>query len=212
MERLTTNKNALEMNMIELAHNSCYVKDNKARYRDYETDIDARELTIKLLNQYTDIPNEFTCDADFDEFMFDSLQYGADDMLGLISVFYRNLLAMAVLRERLKDYEDLEEQGKLLKLPCAVGDKYFTVEPAFVHDFEKCQKCEFFKKGNNENEDDCCFDYSNRKLPDCLMLVKKEFTSVKRIVSCMENDFFGKTVFLTKEEAEAALQAMNKPG
>ncbi len=115
MERLTTNKEVSEMSMIELAHNSCYAKDHKARYRDYDTDIDARELTIKFLDRFADIPNEFASDEDFDDFMLDSLQYGVDKMLGLIALFYRNLWAMADLQERLKEYEDLEEQGLLLK-------------------------------------------------------------------------------------------------
>ncbi len=91
MKRLTTDKDVSEMSMIELAYNSCYAKVGKARYRDFEDDFDARELTIKLLEKYADIPNEFTCDEDFDDFMMDSLQYGTDDMLGLIAVFYRNL-------------------------------------------------------------------------------------------------------------------------
>lgn len=171
MERLTNNKKVSEMSMYELAHNSCYAEDGRARYRDYEIDIDARELTIKLLEQYADIPNEFTGDDDFDDFMLESLQYSTDSILGLIAVFYRNLWAMADLREQLKGYEDigltpwqfkeidklysekrreladaqrssfsglemvkiwaklkklkeynnLEEQGKLMKLPCAVG-------------------------------------------------------------------------------------------
>lgn len=115
------------MSTYELAHNSCYAKDGNARYRDYETDIDARWLAIKLLDKYADIPNEFTCDEDFDDFIFDSLQYGTESIIGLIAVFYRNLWAMADLRERLKDYEDLEEQGKLLKLPCAVGDTVYVL-------------------------------------------------------------------------------------
>ena len=29
---------------------------------------------------------------------------------------------------KLKDYEDLEEQGKLLKLPCALGDTVYEVQ------------------------------------------------------------------------------------
>lgn len=128
MERLTSNKSVSEMGMYELAHNSCYAKDGKARVRDFENDSDARELTIKLLEKYADIPNEFTCDEDFDDFMADSLQYGTDDsVLGLIAVFYRNLWTMANLRGRLKEYEDLEEQGKLLKLPCAVGDTVYCI-------------------------------------------------------------------------------------
>lgn len=64
MHRLTIDKPVCKMSMIELAHNSCYIKDGK---------------------------------------------------IGLIAVFYRNLWAMADLRERLKKYEDLEEQGKLIK-------------------------------------------------------------------------------------------------
>lgn len=43
MERLTTNKDVSKMGMYELAHNSCYIKDGKARYRDYDLDVDARE-------------------------------------------------------------------------------------------------------------------------------------------------------------------------
>lgn len=92
-----------------------------------EEDFDAREQTIKLLEKHTDIPNEFTCDEDFDDFMMDALQYGTDDILGLIAVFYRNLWAMADLRGRLKEYEDIEEQGKLLKLPCKIGDPVYKV-------------------------------------------------------------------------------------
>ena len=131
MKRLTSNKEVSEMGMYELAHNSCYAKDRKVRFRDFENDFDARQLTTKLLEKYADIPNEFTCDDDFGDFMMDSLQYGMDDIQGLIAVFYCNLWAMADLRERLKEYEDLEEQGKLLKLPCAVGDtvyRFYTVD------------------------------------------------------------------------------------
>lgn len=110
MKRLTSNKEVSEMNVIELAYNSCYARDGKARYRDFEDDFDARELAIKLLEKYADIPNEFTCDEDFDDFMADALQYGTDDSLGLIAVFYKNLWAMADLREHLKKYEDLEDR------------------------------------------------------------------------------------------------------
>lgn len=78
------------------------------------------------MEKYADIPNEFTCDEDFDEFILDSLQYGTDDILGLVAVFYQNLWTKADLRERLKKYEDLEEQGKLLKLPCALGDTVYA--------------------------------------------------------------------------------------
>lgn len=193
MGRLTSNKEVSEMSMYELAHNSCYAKDGNARYRDYDTDIDARELAIKLLEKYADIPNEFTCDDDFDEFIADALQYGTDSMLGLIAVFYRNLWAMADLRERLKDYEDLEEQEKLPKLPCAVGDTVYdvcegviepcTVEVIFIADYKDKEGNPSYMAEVHYDREDC--PYASREI---------FFTEI------------GKTVFLTKPEAEAKLK------
>lgn len=128
MERLTTDKGTSEMTMLELAHNSCYRGgDGWARYRDYEMDIDTRELARHLLKLYADGDDAFTCEEDFEECMMDSLQYGLDEMEGLIAVLYRNMWAMASLRERLKYYEDLEEQGKLMKLPCVDGGNVYRI-------------------------------------------------------------------------------------
>ena len=106
MSRLTSDKDVQDMGMVELAYNSCYAKDGKARYRDYDIDIDARQFAIELLEGYADIPNEFTCDDDFDEAMIGYMSYGIENIEGLIALFYRNLWAMADLRERLKRYED----------------------------------------------------------------------------------------------------------
>lgn len=49
--------------------------------------------------------------------------HGASDSLpcGENSYDYKNLLI-----ERLGKYEDLEEQGRLLKLPCKVGDTVYV--------------------------------------------------------------------------------------
>lgn len=128
MERLTTNKEKSEMGMYELAHNSCYYKDGAARYRDFETDIDARELTRQLLKDYADGDDAFVDDDDFDEEMLELLMYGTGTTEGLIALFYRNMWAMADLRERLKEYEDLEEQGRLVKLPCKVGARLYWID------------------------------------------------------------------------------------
>lgn len=49
-------------------------------------------------------------DSDFDEYIYDCLQYGFDSFEGLIAIFYRNMWAMADLRERLKYYEDIEDK------------------------------------------------------------------------------------------------------
>lgn len=48
MKRLTLDRPVSKMGMFELAHNSCYIKDGKARYRDYDLDVDARVLTRQV--------------------------------------------------------------------------------------------------------------------------------------------------------------------
>lgn len=177
MNRLTSNKDVSEMGMFELAHNSCYVKDGNARYRDYDLDIDARELTRKLLKEYADGDDAFCDDDDFDEQMVDYLQYGFDIIEGLIALFYRNLWAMADLWEELKEYEDLEKQGKLLKLPCAVGDTIYIV----LHNHK----------------------IKEAKVVGFKMIAKGWAAEVSDWSYLFEE--FGKSVFLTKEQAEAAL-------
>lgn len=128
MERLTTNKSVAEMSMIELAHNSCYADDERnARYRDYEMEMDARDFARNLMVTLTkdELPVN---DAEFDEEVLDNLTIDQfSDVRGLIALFYRNLWAMADLREKLKDYEDAEEQGLLLRLPCGIGSDVYLI-------------------------------------------------------------------------------------
>lgn len=111
MERLTSNKKVSDMSMIELAHNSCYADDERnARYRDYEMDMDARDFARNLMVTLTkdELP---ISDTEFDVEILDDLAIDPfSDVRGLIALFYRNLWAMANLRETLKKYEDLEER------------------------------------------------------------------------------------------------------
>lgn len=108
MDRLTTDKQTKDMNMYELAHNGSYIdKYGNTRYRDYEIDVDARALTRELLKKYAEHDDAFADDDDFDNAMMDLLQYGTSTIEGMIALFYRNLWAMAELRETLKQYEDL---------------------------------------------------------------------------------------------------------
>lgn len=133
MKRLTSNKNTSDMSMIELAHNSCYI-DNKrnARYRDYELDIDSRQLVRNLMKDICDEDLTGLSDEEFDEYMASMLSVEIDGTIGLLAVFYRNLWAMTDLRERLKEYEDSEEQGRLIKLPCKVGDTVYVPTRNFI--------------------------------------------------------------------------------
>ena len=74
--------------------------------------------------------------------------------------------------DRLADYEEAEEQGLLVRLPCKVGDTVYRLQ--YVDDWEKPG---FFTVGVAETT------FSIYLLSE-----------------------FGKTVFLTREEAEAALK------
>lgn len=106
-------------------------------------------------------------------------------------VFVKNMYS------KLKDYENLEEQGKLLKLPCAVGDMVYDVifcgdEKYRIFEMKVCNINLFgdVRKGKIWNvylEDDCTKAY--RSFYD-----------------------FGKTVFLTREEAETTLNKLEVEG
>ena len=196
MDRLTTNKDVSEMGMYELAHNSCYCKDGVARYRDFETDIDARDLARELAWTLADI--ELSRDNEcFDEEMLENLQYDiTKEPIGLIALFYRNLWAMADLRERLKEYEDLEEQGLLLRLPCHIGDT--------VWDNDYGNPCAYtitgFSFGTGE-------DYIDEPVSE-----KEVVCYYSNYIGSITGSFavseIGKSVFLTQAEAEQKLKEM----
>lgn len=183
MERLTTNKNTSEMGMYELAMNNCYSKDGLARYRDFEKDVDARVLTRKLLKKYAE------GDDAFDEEMIDLLQYGTDTIEGLIALFYLNLWTKAELRERLKAYEDAEEQGLLLRLPCKVGDTVYQ-----VNSLRKCVSS-FRIKAITTTDFGFWIEW---QILDGIYINLNGFNGEE----------IGKTVFLTREEAEARLKEL----
>ena len=192
MERLTTNKSVDDMSMVELAHNSCYVDDEgNARYRDYEMEMDARDFARNLMTTLT--KNELPVDdAEFDEEILDNLTIDPfSDIRGLIALFYRNLWTMADLREKLAAYEDAEEQGLLLRLPCKVGDVLY-----FAHHDRVISSEVLLAKYHAEAENHGVF-------------IRERLTIDVEGVSA-EIDFcdIGKTVFLARKEAEAKLKEM----
>lgn len=141
MDRLTTNKPVKEMGMVELAYNSCFAKDGEAYYRDFSEEISARDLARKLYKIYS---SETLSDDDdtFDEEMIEELQYDIEVYPeALIALFYRNLWAMADLRETLKRYEDL---GTVEELQQAIekhtAKKVIKIDSG-VHDYEWDSKC-----------------------------------------------------------------------
>lgn len=192
MERLTSNKKVSDMSMIELAHNSCYADDKRnARYRDYEMDMDARDFARNLM--VTLAKDEMPIsDTEFDEEIFDDLAIDPfSDVRGLIALFYRNMWAMANLRETLKKYEDLEEQGRLIKLPCKVGDVVYYVCDNRVMSSEVLS-VKYHAEAENHG-----------------VFIRERLTvDFEGIPAEIDFNTIGKTVFLTKAEAEQKLKEM----
>lgn len=194
MERLTTNKNVSDMGIVELALNCCYIaKDGSGRYRDYEIDMDERDFVRKLTT--TLVGEDLSLqDESFDEEMMDNLGINPfADVRGLIAIFYRNMWAMAELREKLKRYEDAEEQGLLLRLPCKVGDKIFLDFAGFGKDIDEFTVKDFHLDCFENGETILFCDYESND------------STLSGQIDVME---FGKSVFLTRDEAEAKLAEM----
>ena len=95
---------------------------------------------------------------------------------------------------KIKEYESLEEQNRLLKLPCAVGDELylllernaggFGIVKSKLVKYSISEKCEIFSA-----------------FYEC-----KEIGNTIEFYRCD----FGETVFLTKEAAEAAEAALKE--
>ena len=88
--------------------------------------------------------------------------------------------------EKLAHYEDLEEQGKLIKLPCKIGDTVWDIK--WWDDTTETRVIDgktYFRR-----------------------VMKHKVTKSK--FKLFDYDNFGKTVFLTRKEAEAALKEVDK--
>ncbi len=90
---------------------------------------------------------------------------------------------------KLAEYEDLEEQGKLLELPCAVGDTAWIV---FEGEIFECMVLKFDIVRNGI-------------FP--MLRINETLETISVSMKTLE-----KTWFLTREEAESALEAERKGG
>lgn len=104
-----------------------------------------------------------------------------------------SVIYIGSVADKLAKYEDLEEQGKLLKLPCAVGDTVYEVQD--------------IRKRVQE------YVVIAIHVSNCGNLYGWELKDGKGVYSNV-NGFseyaIGKTVFLTREEAEAALSELQR--
>ena len=95
--------------------------------------------------------------------------------------------------DKLAEYEDLEEQSRLLKLPCAVGDEFY---------------CIWRNKGQNPIQKMQVKKIETHERKG--IVIQMEFVRNRGCLFKFYEDDFGKTVFLTGEEAEAALKELER--
>ena len=101
--------------------------------------------------------------------------------------------------EKLADYEDAEEQGLLVRLPCKVGDTVWDNDFGYPKSYEikafSYGYCDNYVEPDIDIEDQIIFYYENYS---------------GSIAGAFPMSEIGKTVFLTREEAEKKLEEMKK--
>lgn len=139
------------------------------------------------------------------------------DMRGV--AFCQNSSYLEML-DKLAVYEDAEEQGRLVILPCKIGATVYIVTCCsnvyMYHDDD-------YFTGTGQvicpYDDDChyenCDDKNVRIFEDTFIGYSIDENGIHYYFNhvngwLFEEDCFGKTVFLTREEAEAALKGENQ--
>lgn len=101
--------------------------------------------------------------------------------------------------EKWDKWKDLEKQGRLIELPCAVGDTVYLISSQYSECSKYQERFNDYNCQGCENECDSHKEY---------FIHVNENMSAEWIVRAMRLNRFGEDVFLTKEEAEAKLAEM----
>ena len=223
MKRLTTDR---PEGNVENTLNLFYIKDRETwirgggpapEYRDVSLDdfmrrmIKEKHLDVKVPEDW----QEFSC------MMAEWLMDDPESETGMLALLYATAWGFAEIRERLKRYEDtgampdvLEEllggltrieklggwdlvdrwvkaasEGRLVELPCKVGDTVWIENHKFAAEIESI---------SIGGKDGPCFEWTEYDQGFDLTEVWDEGYFTEKEI--------GKTVFLTREEAEAALK------
>lgn len=95
---------------------------------------------------------------------------------------------------KLQEYEDLEDQGRLLRLPCKVGDTVYCIGEGTISDY-------IVDSFTLDKDDGLCLQICKRKKDGWITVTLTHGVEVSKI---------GKTIFLTKEDAEEKLKELWK--
>ena len=203
MKRLTTDKPS---NNTETVLNYAYAKEGEAhlRYANGKED-------IRLTEYLSCLAQENGCESATEEnILHGDVCSGCDCEVAILNVL---AIQAAELRERLKKYEDAEEQGLLVRLPCKPGDTVYWLN----YNRSACNTCDLFSSFYGV---DCMCDKHYEIHPEINSVYDdehcpKHFIEIVNMKADLEwivyhlNDF-GKTIFLTEEAAEKALEEICK--
>lgn len=107
------------------------------------------------------------------------------------------LTKLAIMQKELKEYKDLEKHGLLVRLPCKVEDMVWDNDFGYPESYEikafSYGYCDSYVEPDTEKEDEIIFYYEN-------------YTG--SITGAFPMSEIGKTVFLTREEAENKLEEL----
>lgn len=184
MKRLTTDK---PTSAVEAMLNYAYAKDGKVflRYGDGEEDIDLCEYISRESgrNSCRNSPEEV-------------MEGGCLECDCVFAVLHIVATQAAELRERLKFYEDREANGVICP-PCKVGDTVYVISN------EEVQETTVFSMKAETDANHWVF-FIKAKASD------GTYKNADGYAPVFGNFMFGVTAFLTREEAEAALEERSK--
>ena len=106
----------------------------------------------------------------------------------LTGKYCRGVFEATACVEKLAEYENAEEEGRLVVLPCKVGDVLYKPTRSFISEY----KIRFIEVSS-------C---------NCLFLHTNVIKGINDTGELFKEDDIGKIVFLTREEAEKALKEM----
>lgn len=152
------------------------------------------------------------------DYCFSTCYEKEGDLYGEECPWYKKCYERQIF-EKLKHYEDLEEHGRLIELPCAVGNTVWIIAPNYY----KCDNrynCEDYDSEEyliSWCQKNCSNGYQGIGTIQCVIYGIETYNDKNSVQIYCLLDVNGnhyrysiKDIFLTKEEAEAKLKEMKR--
>lgn len=101
--------------------------------------------------------------------------------------------------------DDFKDKSRFVELPCKVGDTVYVLDD--IVDLDKCKDCEYYYAGGMGDYSACERTRYGFRYSKCIEIKAYKMTKGYILEYLVRGDF-GKTVFLTKAEAEAKLREL----